>query len=131
VAKDGTALVNYVDGDLPGGVSTSQDHTTLHRTEAGELFSITQFEEEVGTMYIASLDRDAVTGSLIVTGLKPVDLSAAYGGFDFCAGMATPWSSHLGGEEWDMDARAFEAAGSVDEDFDKYLAYFGFNAKGM
>jgi secreted PhoX family phosphatase len=131
VAKDGTALVDYVDGDLPGGVSTSQDHTTLHRTEAGELFSITQFEEEVGTMYIASLDRDAVTGSLIVTGLKPVDLSAAYGGFDFCAGMATPWSSHLGGEEWDMDARAFEAAGSVDEDFDKYLAYFGFDAKAM
>jgi secreted PhoX family phosphatase len=131
VARDGTALVDYVDGDLPGGVSTSQDHTTLHRTEAGEVFSITQFEEEVGTMYIASLDHDAVTGTLVVTGLKPVDLSAAFGGFDFCAGMATPWGSHLGGEEWDMDARAFEAAGMVDKDFDKYLTYFGFNAAAM
>ncbi len=131
VAKDGTPLVDYVDGDLPGGVSTSSDHTSLHRTAAGELFSITQFEEEVGTMYIASLDRDAVSGTLVVTGLKPVDLSAAYGGFDFCAGVATPWGSHLGGEEWDFDARAFEAAGSVDEDFDKYLAYFGFTATAM
>jgi secreted PhoX family phosphatase len=131
VAKDGTPLVDYVDGDLPGGVSTSQDHTSLHRTEAGEMFSITQFEEEVGTMYIASLDHDAVTGTLVVTGLKPVDLSAAFGGFDFCAGMTTPWGSHLGGEEWDMDARAFEAAGMVDKDFDKYLTYFGFNTAAM
>lgn len=131
VAHDATALVDYVDGDLPGGVSTSQDHTTLHRTEAGEVFSITQFEEEVGTMYIASLDHDAVTGTLVVTGLKPVDLSAAFGGFDFCAGMATPWGSHLGGEEWDMDARVFEAAGMVDKDFDKYLTYFSFNATAM
>jgi secreted PhoX family phosphatase len=131
VAKDGTPLVNYVDSDLPGGVSTSPDHTTLHRTEAGEVFAVSQFEEEVGTMYIASLDRDAVSGTLVVTGLKPVDLSAAYGGFDFCAGMATPWGSHLGGEEWDFDARAFEAAGFVDQDFDKYLAYFGFDATAM
>ena len=82
-------------------------------------------------MYIASLDRDAVSGTLIATGLKPVDLSAAYGGFDFCAGMATPWGSHLGGEEWDFDARAFEAAAFVDQDFDKYLAYFGFNPAAM
>ncbi|MBI1417485.1 MAG: DUF839 domain-containing protein [Limimaricola sp.] len=126
VARDGTPLVDYPDGDLPGGVSTSQDHTTLHRTADGELFAITQFEEEVGTMYIASLDRDAVSGTLVVTGLKPVDLSAAFGGFDFCAGVATPWGSHLGGEEWDFNAREFEAAGEQDADFDKYLMYFGF-----
>ncbi|MCB1379238.1 MAG: DUF839 domain-containing protein [Alphaproteobacteria bacterium] len=128
VAKDGNKLVDYVDSDLPGGVSTSADHTTLHRLETGELFAITQFEEEVGTMYISSLDRDSVSGSLIVTGMKPIDLSAAYGGFDFCAGVSTPWGSHLGGEEWGFDARAFEAAGSVDKDFDKYLAYFSLTA---
>ena len=131
VAKDGSKLENYVDSDLPGGVSTSADHTTLHRLDSGELYAITQFEEEVGTMYISSLDRDAVSGTLTVTGMKPVDLSAAYGGFDFCAGMPTPWGSHLGGEEWDFDARAFEAAKSADKDFDKYLAYFGMTASAQ
>jgi len=44
--------------------------------------------------------------------------------------VATPWGSHLAGEEWDFDARAFEAAGGVDEDFDKYLSYFRFTPSG-
>ena len=126
VARDGTPLPDYAGSDLPGGISTSPDHTTLHRTGAGELYLITQFEEELGTMYVASLAGDAVSGTLVVTGLKPVDLSATYGGFDFCAGMATPWGSHLAGEERDLDARRFETEGGVDADFDKYLAYFGY-----
>ncbi|MEY8144760.1 hypothetical protein, partial [Falsihalocynthiibacter sp. CO-5D18] len=129
LTKKGKLPVNFEGGGLKGGVSVSPDHTTLHRTKAGELFSITQFENKLGMMYISSLDLDTVSGTLVVTGLKPVDLSATYGGSVFCAGIPTAWGTHLGGEERDYDARAFEAAGSVDDDFDKYLAYFGFNPK--
>ncbi|HEY8595829.1 MAG TPA: alkaline phosphatase PhoX [Devosiaceae bacterium] len=127
IAKDGTPLVNYSRMDLPEGVSTSPDHSSLLKTADGELYTITQFEEGTGTMYISGLDLDSASGRLVVTGSKPVDLSPAYGGYTFCAGMPTPWGTHLGGEEYPTDARAFEANGNVDKYFDPYLEYFGFN----
>jgi hypothetical protein len=51
------------------------------------------------------------TGKLGVTRMQPVDLSGPAGGaWIMCAGSVSPWNSHLGGEEYEPDARAFEAA---------------------
>lgn len=131
IDMDGNPMPAYSRQDLPEGVSTSPDHTSLLKTKDGELFTITQFEEGTGTMYISSLDIDNVSGDLVVTASKPVDLSAAYGGYTFCAGMPTPWGSHLGGEEYPTDARNFEANNGVDKYFDPYLEYFGFNPQAL
>lgn len=116
-------------------VSYSPDHSTLLQ-KAGKLFSITQFENNNGSMYITELAQDA-KGVLSAVATKPINLSSIFGGWDFCAGVATPWSSHLGGEEYPEDARAFEtnttganslnapSSNYVTTYFDEYLEYFG------
>ncbi len=124
-------MLDYSAQDLPEGVSTSPDHSSLIRTKDGQLYTITQFEEGTGTMYISSLDIDKASGKLMVTGSKPVDLSTTYGGYTFCAGMPTAWGTHLGGEEYPTDARSFEANNGVEKYFDPYLEYFGFNPQAL
>jgi secreted PhoX family phosphatase len=109
------------------GISSSPDHTTLLQ-RGSKIFSITQFEEYAGFMYITELAQNLTTGALSATATKPVDLSGIYGGWDFCAGMPTPWGSHLGGEEYPVDVRKLEAndSGTIGE-FDTYLEYWGYD----
>lgn len=125
---NGKPLTNYSAKDLTNGISTSPDHTTLLKKGA-TLFSITQFEEGAGMMYITKLSDTA--GVLAAVDTKPVNLSATYGGYTFCAGMPTPWGTHLGGEEYPTDANAFEKAKGVMAYFDPYLEFFGFKPTGQ
>jgi len=114
--------------------SYSPDHSTLLKKD-GKLFSITQFENYNGSMYITEL-LQAANGVLSAIATKPIDLSGIFGGWDFCAGIATAWGSHLGGEEYPEDARAFETAttgenslntpsSSYSTGIDEYFEYFG------
>ena len=115
--------------------SYSPDHSTLLQKD-GKLFSITQFENYNGSMYITELFQ-AANGVLSAVATKAIDLSGIFGGWDFCAGIATAWGSHLGGEEYPEDARVFETAttgsnslhtpssSSYSTGFDEYLEYFG------
>ena len=114
--------------------SYSPDHSTLLQ-KAGKLFSITQFENYNGSMYITELSQ-AANGVLTAIATKPIDLSSVFGGWDFCAGIPTPWSSHLAGEEYPEDARSFEAnttstntldapSASYSTGIDEYFEYFG------
>jgi secreted PhoX family phosphatase len=114
--------------DMANGISTSPDHTTLLK-KGSSLFSITQFEEGAGMMYITKLSDTA--GVLAAVDTKPVNLSATYGGYTFCAGMPTPWGTHLGGEEYPTDANAFEKAKGIMASFDPYLEFFGFKPTGQ
>jgi len=118
----GRPMTGYSKADLPMGISTSPDHTTLLKKD-GAIFSITQFEEGAGMMFISKLITNA-SGDLIPVGLKPIDLSGVYGGYTFCAGMPTAWGTHLGGEEYPVDANAFEKSGGKDKYFAPYLEYF-------
>lgn len=146
--------INYLGDPLPSytgasvtlnskKVSYSVDHSTLIPYET-KLFSISQFEESAGFMYITELNQDKVTGKLTAVATKPIDLSSIYGGFTFCAGMPTPWNTHLGGEEYPVDAKFFDANTysvsntaavsqgatstnpvlNVNSTFDKYLEYW-------
>ncbi|MEZ5649547.1 MAG: DUF839 domain-containing protein [Burkholderiaceae bacterium] len=128
VDVNGDVLRNYSATDYGTAVSTSPDHTTL-LAKAGKIFSITQFEEGAGMMYVSELHQDPATGALTPLATKPVDLSPTYGGYTFCAGQPTPWGTHLGGEEYPVDANAFEKNGNVDPLFDPYLEYYGFDPK--
>jgi secreted PhoX family phosphatase len=114
--------------------SYSPDHSTLLQKD-GKLFSITQFENYNGSMYITELFQ-AANGVLSAIATKPIDLSSIFGGWDFCAGIATAWGSHLGGEEYPEDARNFETAttgtnslnapsSSYSTGIDEYFEYFG------
>ena len=75
-------------------VSFSPDHSTLIKKD-GKLFSITQFENPNGSMYITELSQDS-KGVLTAKATKPIDLSSIFGGWNFCAGICTIATSMAG-----------------------------------
>ncbi|KGB81511.1 hypothetical protein JT55_12805 [Rhodovulum sp. NI22] len=110
------AIVKSPDGSEH--ISVDADFTSLLPV-GGKLFSITHFESRPGAMYLTELEQ-AADGTLTAVSTKPVDF-AAYGGLWVpCAGSVTPWGTHLGSEEYPADARAIEAAASLDEIDDYY-----------
>jgi len=52
----------------------------------------------------------AADGKLTVTNSEPVDFSKWGGAWVLCAGSYSPWNTHLGGEEYEPDARYLEEA---------------------
>lgn len=98
-------------------ISDSNDHSTLIDTQ-GKIFMVSQFESANAGFYITELSQDSATGTLTAVGTKPIDFSAVYGGWTHCAGMRTPWKTHLGSEEYEPDARIEGSASRI-------AAYFG------
>jgi hypothetical protein len=90
------------DGSRP--IADSNDFTSLLTVE-GKLFSVAQFESQPGAMYLTELSREAETGKLTPLRTKPLDLSKIHGIWNPCAGMTTPWKTHLGSEEYEPDAK--------------------------
>lgn len=52
----------------------------------------------------------AADGKLTVTNSEPVNFADYSGTWILCAGSYSPWNTHLGGEEYEPDARYFEEA---------------------
>ncbi|MGM0878087.1 MAG: PhoX family protein [Bacillota bacterium] len=61
------------------------------------------------SMSLSTVKQDKQTGKLTVTDIKPIDFSDVHGLMKPCAGSLSPWNTHLGSEEADVDARAHEA----------------------
>lgn len=57
----------------------------------------------------AKVVQDKKTGNLKVLDLTNVDASASGGIWTPCAASQTPWGTHLGGEEYEPNAKEFEA----------------------
>lgn len=94
-----------------------------------DLFAATQFECAPGAFYVAGLRQDPQNGLLKVHTLNHVDTSNVRGVATLCAGMVTPWGTHLGGEEYDANAALLDEATGVIPDstvgFNMMGAYFG------
>lgn len=90
------------DGSRP--IADSNDFTSLLPVQ-GKLFSVAQFESQPGAMYLTELTSEPQTGKLTAISTKPLDLSKIHGIWNPCAGMVTPWKSHLGSEEYEPDAK--------------------------
>jgi uncharacterized protein len=58
---------------------------------------------------LSTIDQNKKTGDLSVTDVKKVDFSAVGGLWIPCNGSLTPWNTHLSSEEYEPDARAYEA----------------------
>ena len=98
-----------------------------------KLFSITHFESRPAAMYLSELNQ-AADGTLKPVWTKPIDFSAYGGLWVPCAGSVTPWGTHLGSEEYPADARAHEAAKTIEDipDYNRPMAaYFGLDPKTM
>ncbi len=60
------------------------------------------------SMTLTQVDRDDKTGKLTVNHAKKIDFSNVDGLWTPCNGSTTDWGTHLGSEEYEPDARAFE-----------------------
>ena len=112
--KDGNP-VKSPDGSVH--VSVDADFSSLLPV-GDKLFNVTHFESRPGAMYLSEVAQ-ADDGTLTFKSTKPIDFSAFGGLWVPCAGSVTPWGTHLGSEEYPPDARAVEAATSMD-DIDSY-----------
>ncbi|MFS0599338.1 alkaline phosphatase PhoX [Peribacillus frigoritolerans] len=100
-------------------ISTSPDSNTLLNVngKSGKLYMVNHYEgmpsNEVGnmpkSMMLNTVVQDKKTGELKVVDTEPIDFSADGGIWTPCAGVLSPWNTHLGSEEYEPDARAFEA----------------------
>ena len=71
----------------------------------GKVFMINQFECRPAAMYLTELNQDVATGALTPVSTQPIDFSGVNGAARHCAGMLTPWNTHLSSEEDVRDAR--------------------------
>ncbi|SDO31735.1 hypothetical protein SAMN05518871_11542 [Psychrobacillus sp. OK028] len=100
-------------------VSTSPDANSLLSVngKSGKLHMISHFESmpnnEIGTvpraLYLNTVKQDKKTGEMKITDIEPIDFSAYGGVWTPCAGILSPWNTHLGSEEYEPNARAHEA----------------------
>lgn len=118
--KDGSPFVCKTSKDGSG-----PDHTTLHELN-GNLFAITQFECGPAAMYISRLEKTA-EGGLKAVATSHISQAGYHGGWVHCAGMKTPWGSHLGSEEYEANARAV----AKDEYYSNYTLYFKEGEKAL
>ncbi|EKN64151.1 hypothetical protein BABA_23660 [Neobacillus bataviensis LMG 21833] len=100
-------------------VSTAPDANSLFSVngKSGKLYMVNHFESipEKGygnmpkPLYLNTVVQDKKTGEMKITDIEPIDFSADGGVWTPCAGVLSPWNTHLGSEEYEPDARAFEA----------------------
>jgi len=92
-------------------ISNAPDYTTIIKTK-GQIYMITQFEApNPSSMYMVRLTQNSDDGELTMQGDPiPIDTSSAAGLWNMCAGSRSPWNTHIGGEEYEPDAKAFEQA---------------------
>jgi uncharacterized protein len=120
---NGTQLPSRNDNPKGSGL----DHVSILQKN-NKLYMVSQFECQVGAMYMNELTQDSTTGALSVTPntLQYVSQASGFGGWVHCAGMTTPWQSHLGSEEYDSNARSIETNGAASDTYFNALSdYWG------
>jgi secreted PhoX family phosphatase len=127
----------YICNGTNAGVGSGLDYVSfLNDPEGnGKMYMVSQFECEIGAMYINELEQDAAGKLTPKSGtLKFVSQKDFHGGWVHCAGMKTPWESHLGSEEYETNARMVEEERNAttgltgDEYFDELAKFFGGDA---
>ena len=118
--KDGSPFICKTSKDGSG-----PDHTTLHEVD-GQLYAITQFECGPGAMYISKLQKTE-EGGLKAIATSHISQAEYEGGWVHCAGMKTPWGSHLGSEEYEPNALKAEK----DEYYTNFDLYFKDGKKAL
>ncbi len=97
------------DADGKPFISTYPDFTSLMKI-GGRLWGVTHFESLPSSLYLTRFSQDKRSGQLAAIDTRPLRLSHIHGIYNPCAGQLSPWGTHLGGEEYPPDVRAFEDA---------------------
>jgi secreted PhoX family phosphatase len=111
-----------VDKDGAPNICDKPDFMSLIQA-SGKIFMINQFECRPAAMYLTELSQDAATGALTPVSTRPIDFSGVNGAARHCAGMVTPWNTHLSSEEDVRDARKLKADGTLDKRYKQIATY--------
>ncbi len=95
------------DGTPRVAVSHKTDYTSLLQKN-GRLFAVSHFEHGPAALYLSELTN--THGAFRPKSTRPLDVSALGGVWYPCAGVVTDWQTHLGAEEFPIDARFFQTA---------------------
>lgn len=71
-------------------------------------------------MSLTTIDQDKSTGALSTVDYNNIDMSSIDGLWIPCAGSVSPWNTHLGSEEYEPDARKYEADPNTPKTADPY-----------
>lgn len=94
----------YLCNGTDSGQGSGLDHVSI-LNKNDKLYMVSQFECGPGAMYMNELNQaEDGTLSLKANSLKYISQKDEFGGWVHCAGMTTPWQSHLGSEEYEADA---------------------------
>lgn len=110
----------------PDGSGSGVDFFSIIQKN-NKIFMVSQFECQIGAYYISELDQNHKTGQL---SLKPNTLQyisqrSEFGGYVHCAGVTTPWGSHLGSEEYEPNAKILKTDGTLDDYYNHISVYWG------
>jgi uncharacterized protein len=84
-------------------VTNAHDNTSFIQV-GGKTFMYSSTESMPSGMFVTSISQDA-NGILSATATKAIDTSPIDGFWYSCAGMKSPWNTHLASEEFPPDAR--------------------------
>ncbi len=122
------------DGEGNPVVSNYPDFTSILPV-SGRLYGVTHFESLPSALYLSRFLQDPRTGVMSVAETRSLRLSHIGNIYNACAGMITPWGTHLGGEEYPPDVRLFDEA-MANNDKTKFgrwvpqhIRYFGINPR--
>lgn len=121
-----------LDKDGKPKVSNRNDFSSLLPV-GDELFMVSQFEDTPGAYYLTKLSQNLETGELSAVATRSLDLSGIRGGWVHCAGSVTPWTTHLGSEEYEPDAARVDArTGHFNDHYNMAQArYFGLESMSV
>ncbi len=91
-------------------ISSDNDFSSLLNLGLKGLWMVSHFESRPAAMYLTKLHQYPNSGELTALQTRPIDFSKVHGGWVHCAGSVTPWSTHLGSEEYEPDARLVNPA---------------------
>lgn len=122
---DGSA---YLCNGTDTGKGSGLDHFSFLQKN-DKIYMVSQFECGPGAMYMNELEQ-AEDGALSVKAdsLQFISQKEEFGGWVHCAGMTTPWNSHLGSEEYEPDANNFAANSYFTEVSDKFWGNAALNS---
>lgn len=110
-------------------ISNNNDFSSLLPI-GDKLFMVSQFETRPAAMYITELEKTE-NGHLKAISTKNIDMSHINGLWVPCAGSVTPWNSHLSSEEYEPNARAVKADGSINSYYAPMADYYGGDLKAL
>lgn len=107
-SPDANSLLQ-MNGDHAYLLTHFEYHTEAPNVDAGKP-PVQMYAQLPAAINAAKVMQDKHSGRLSVIDLKNVDATAVNGIWTPCAATQTSWGTHLGGEEYEPNAREFETA---------------------